>query len=204
MFKKKLVAKNYNFFLNFKFTTLFFKKKQHIIGEDLLLLTSFLMYRGLKLSIFLKITKNFFYIFNNLINNKDSSQVFFKKYVFSNIFMSFVGANINIFNSHFLLDWCVSFLIPIFGLKCESVPKKFRKKLKKKYLYNIKYIPQIKRKRILFRWFSEVIYEQKYRKVENKIFYSFLSIFLNYKNNYLFKKKIFIYKWVLKNKVVTI
>lgn len=164
------------------------------MGVDLLLLSNFLMYRGLKISIFLKITKNFFYIFNKLISSKNNISIFLKKYDFSNIFLSFVDANINIFNVHFLLDWCVSFLVPIFGLKCETVPKKFRKKLKKKYLYNVRYIPILKRKRVLFRCFSEIVDEQQYRTVSNKIFYSFLSIFLNYKNNYLFKKKIFIYK----------
>lgn len=90
----------------------------------------------------------------------------------------------------------------MFGIKCESVAKKFRKKLKKRYLYNIKYVNKIKRTRVLFRWLSELIHDQKFRKIEKKFLYSFLSLLLNYKNSFVYRKKIFLYKWVLKNKVV--
>lgn len=172
--------------------------------ENLSFLSNFLMFCGLKSQIFFKLSRGFFFIFNNIIVDNAYSSDFLKKFSYSSVFLSFLAINFNVYNIHFLLNWCVDFLTPMFGVSCVNVPKKFRKKLKKKYLYNIKYITKHKRERILFKWISELVYDQKFRKIENKFLYSFLSVFLNYKNNYIYKKKIFIYKWVLKNKIVVI
>jgi hypothetical protein len=98
---------------------------------------------GLKRGLSLKFTKhllvgfsNFFLIF--LFN----SLSFFKKYQnIYNIFYFFSKTSNFFFNINYIFKLLIDSHQPMFGIKCEAVPKKYIKKLKKKFTFRLAYIP---------------------------------------------------------------
>lgn len=152
--------------------------------------------RGLKLKFFKYISsafKFFFYLFlhNNL-------HMFSKYKNVYNIYYSFFNLTNLFFNVNFLLFWLSSIIEPMFTLKCLSVPKKYRKKLKKKFTFSIFFLKKEKRKNVFLRWmylntfvFNDQMFFKKFLK-------SLLDIFLKNKKSNLYLKKIIIYKKILK------
>jgi hypothetical protein len=94
-------------------------------------------------------------------------------------------------------------LSQIFSIKCIAVPKKFKKKFKKKYLFKLYQIPALRRNNIFLKAFSLHISEFKNRSLEDRLTSMFFTVICGYKDSFLYKKKLYIYKWVLKNKVTS-
>jgi hypothetical protein len=97
-----------------------------------------------------------------------------------------------------LLFWLSSLIEPMFTLKCLSVPKKYRKKLKKKFTFNIFFLKKEKRKNVFLRWFYLNTFTFNDQNFYKKLLKSLLDIFLKNKKSNLYLKKIIIYKKILK------
>jgi hypothetical protein len=82
----------------------------------------------------------------------------------------------------------------MFNISCIVVPKKYRKKLKKKFTYKLNYLLPKKRVAVLLKWLSLYTAEIKKKELSSRFFEVLMSIVFNYKNTYLYKRKIYIYK----------
>lgn len=157
--------------------------------------------RGLKLKFFNYISSAFKFFFYLFLHN--NSHIFSKYKNVYNIYYSFFNLTNLFFNVNFLLFWLSSIIEPMFTLKCLSVPKKYRKKLKKKFTFSIFFLKKEKRKDVFLRWvylntfvFNDLTFYKKLLK-------SLLDIFLKNKKSNLYLKKIIIYKKILKKLTIT-
>ena len=203
-FKNKIFLKNFlkppivasNFIIhkntkNIYQNLLFFKRISYF--DKLVSLT---FRKGLKLKIYNSISfsfKFFFYLF--LQNNINLFSSYKNIY---NIYYSFFNLTNIFFNINFLLFWLSSIIEPLFSLKCLSVPKKYRKKLKKKYIFNIFFLKKEKRSSVFLKWLylNTSVYNDKV--LEKKIIKSLIDIFLKNKKSNLYLKKIIINKKIFK------
>ena len=101
-------------------------------------------------------------------------------------------------NLNYLLNWIFFLVEPMFHIECSVVPKKYRKKLKKKYLYKIKYLNKNKRINKILNWISRYSNTIKNYSFLNRQMMVYLDLLLNYKNSYIYNKKLLIYKKVFK------
>ena len=101
-------------------------------------------------------------------------------------------------NLNYLLNWIFFLVEPMFHIECSVVPKKYRKKLKKKYLYKIKYLNKNKRINKILNWISRYSNTIKNYSFLNRQMVVYLDLLLNYKNSYIYNKKLLIYKKVFK------
>jgi len=83
-------------------------------------------------------------------------------------------------------------------MDCVVVPKKYRKKLKKKYLYKVKYLGTNSRLSKSLRFIKNYKNSLKYYTSFNRELFTYLDLILNYKFSYIFLKKISVYKKVFK------
>lgn len=146
----------------------------------------------------------------NLIANYKSLELFFKllilqnseflnqQYTYSKEFIHNFCNFKNFKNSKFLLNWIFSWTQPIFFLDCSVVPKKYKKKLKKKYLYKIKYLNKNVRLKKGLKWITNYSNTLNYYSNTNRMLFTYLDLALNYKNSYIYQKKINIYKKIFK------
>jgi hypothetical protein len=97
-----------------------------------------------------------------------------------------------------LLNYFDELLRPIFFLKIKKVDKRYKKKLKKKFVSHIAYIKPNKRLNLtLFALsFNIKIYEEQ--SIKSRIAKSFLELVLEDKNSYLYKRKLYMYSKILK------
>lgn len=86
----------------------------------------------------------------------------------------------------------------MFYIDCMAVPKKYKKKLKKKYLYKVKYLNKTKRINKALKLINNYSNSLKYFNFSDRIFFTYLDLILNYKNSYIFNKKLIIYKKIFK------
>lgn len=87
----------------------------------------------------------------------------------------------------------------MFSAQCTVVPKKYRKKLKKKYLYKIIYIDQNKRQNLALREIFFFLKTFKSHSVKDRYFLMLCDIIFNFKNSLMYKKKILMYKKLFKH-----
>jgi hypothetical protein len=90
----------------------------------------FKMYSVINLEIYKEISKSYLY-FKEFLFNKDLNRE-----------LNSVASVVN---------WLFFWYQPIFCVKCSLVPKKYRKKLKKKYVYSVNYIDPLRRKNVSLR-----------------------------------------------------
>lgn len=154
------------------------------------LLVKFIFKNGLKKSSKINLLKAFNYFFlpfrtNNIIWEGLTNQI--------NILKQSFFKDINFFNVNFILYWLTNFLNPIFDINCHAVPKKYKKKLKKNYFFKLKYNYFSSRKKISFKWLH--LYSNNFndRSLTKRLLKSLFFTFVNGKNSYLYKKKIYIY-----------
>lgn len=92
-----------------------------------------------------KAFKLFFYLF------------FFKNNIFFNyrsiylLFLSYFQSSRSFYKINSIINWLSDLLEPAFLIKCFNVPKKFRKKLNKRYTFSIHYLPKIKRTKVFLK-----------------------------------------------------
>lgn len=101
-------------------------------------------------------------------------------------------------NFNFLLNWIISWIKPIFFIDCTVVPKKYRKKIKKKYLYKVKYLSSKIRINKSLKWIQNYKNSLRIHSIFNRELFSYLDLLLNYKLSYVYLKKIIIYKKIFK------
>lgn len=198
-----------NFFLYRNFKFLNFQKKKYIKiyksskfypiffrNSNFSNVTNFvntIMKSGQKNKYFL-ITFKVFKLFYFFLNKG----FFFEKnfdnlYKLSSLFHSYK----NFFYINFFLDWFIHLLAPKFDLQCLTVPKKYRKKLKCKFLFKLKYVKDFKKKKKVMKWIY--LYNLKFNDytIVNRLFNSFVFTFFEDKKSFLFSKKLIIYKKML-------
>lgn len=130
--------------------------------------------------------------YNQVAYNKLDNYKYYKEF-----FYNFYRYN-NYKNLNYLLSWIFSWVQPMFCVECTVVPKKYRKKLKKKYLYKVKYLNKNRRLSKALNWIIKYSDTIKNFNVLNRQLLVYLDLLLNYKNSYVYNKKILIYKKVFK------
>lgn len=192
-FKNLFFLKKKNFNINLKKNTIKIENRAGVKKQNCLKKLILISLRNgffLKFSIFfLKSFNLFFNLF--LFNNQNFFSLYKNTYL---IYLSFFKSNNFFFNINFILFWISNILEPIFSIKCLDVPKKYRKKLKKKHLFDIFFLNFEKRKKILLKWLvlnKSFFFEKNYVL---SFFKSFILVFLKNKKSELYLKKINIYK----------
>jgi len=97
-----------------------------------------------------------------------------------------------------LLSYFNELLRPIFFLKIKKLDKRYRKKLKKKFVSHITYIKPNKRSNLTLFAISFSIKLNSEQDIKNRISKSFLELVLEDKNSYLYKRKLYMYSRILK------
>ncbi len=134
------------------------------------------------LSIFLFLERN--YLMENYI--------FVKEFIFN------LKSNKNLNNMCYVFDWLIFWYRPIFTAKCYFVPKKYRKKLKKKYLVKIQYVDRLKRKNVALK--NILLHSSNYSNysIYSRITLNMFDTIFNFKDSKPYKRKLQIYKKLLK------
>lgn len=101
-------------------------------------------------------------------------------------------------NFLFILDWTVLLSKPTFSIECSRVPKKYKKKLKKKYIYSTRYLPHNLRMKNSINYIKFEIRSSPYQTLLNRTLNVYLDMILNYKMSSIYKKKILVYKKIFK------
>ena len=146
-----------------------FKTKENYLDNYV----NFFFKSGLKKKIKLQLLKsfNFFFLFF-LSNNTQWSNFQGNIDILKNSFF----LNFNFFKINLILEFLINLLNPVFDVECHNVPKTYKKKSKKNFFFKIKYAPR--------------------RGVE--ILKTYFFTFIECKNSFLYKKKIEVYKKVIK------
>lgn len=186
----------YNYVTNFFSCNLILNLNKNRNFKNLNLLVSFNLKKGKFFSNFIHITKSFYCIYNLLVNLNSLLDVtnykYFKEFLYN--FSKYRNYN----NYLFILNWILLFINPIFYIDCVVVPKKYKKKIKKKYLYKINYLNQSKRRTKSLRFINNYSNSLNYFKHLDRLTISYLDLILNYKKSYIYFKKINTYKKIFK------
>ena len=157
---------------------------------------SFNIKNGKFISNLINYSNVFKYIYNFLVNHNLNLNLFEYKYLKEFLFNFNKYSNYN--NYLFLINWILSFINPIFFIECSSVPKKYKKKLKKNYLYKIKYLNKSLRIKKSLRFINNFSNSLQYFKLSDRYIISYLDLLLNYKKSFIYQKKINAYKHIFK------
>lgn len=106
--------------------------------------------------------------------------------------------NFNFFKINLILEFLINLLNPIFDIECHDIPKKYKKKSKQQFSFKIKYLNTNLRKKRALKWLYLYSLNFDEKLFFKKIFKSIFFTFLEGKNSFLYKKKIQIYKKVIK------
>ena len=168
-------------------------KKTLLLSSDL---TPFLSKGGNNLKntvlLFNMFSKFYKMSYNPFMALKFTSYKYYKEF-FYNFYRYNSYSNLN-----YLLNWIFTWAQPMFCIECSVVPKKYKRKLKKKYLYKIKYLNKIRRVSKVLNWIVKYSNTIKNFNFLNRQFLVYLDLLLNYKNSYIYNKKLLIYKKIFK------
>ena len=123
---------------------------------------------------------------------KNLNYTYTKEFLFN--FLKYKNFN----NILFILNWIYSWVKPMFLVECNLVPKKYRKKIKKKYLYKIKYLNIRNRMNKSLQWVNNYKNSLAFKSKFNRELFCYLDLMLNYKSSFIYLKKITTYKKVFK------
>lgn len=147
---------------------------------------------GSSIALFNVFSKLYLLFFNNNNVLLGKNYKYFKEFFYNfHIYKSYNSLN-------YLNDWLTSWNELIFTIECTVVPKKYRKKLKKKYLYKVKYLNKNKRLGKIYNWLSKYANTIKNFSFESRLLLALLDTILNYKNSYLYNKKLLVYKKIFR------
>lgn len=99
-------------------------------------------------------------------------------------------------NINFLIDMIFKKSQVNFHLKCVKVNKKYRKKLKKKYLFQLNYLNKNKIHLFFLKNLTHIISKNNSRNLYSKLLNTIISLLTDYKNSELFKIKILTLKYI--------
>lgn len=172
------------------------KEQKYILSSDII---SFLSTNG---NNHFKNTILYFNMFSlfyklMLLNKLDNNSILTDYKYYKEFLYNFsLYSNYNNFN--YLLNWVFSWIQPMFAIECSIVSKKYRKKLKRKYLYRIKYIKKFQRKSKTIKWITQYSKTLPNKNFKNQQFLTYLDLLFNYKNSYIYNKKLLVYKKLFK------
>ncbi len=155
----------------------------------------FFMRFGKKILNFKFLTKSFLNIFNIIFLSNFQN---FKNYSFLKEFLFNVKLNKSLNNVVYILNWSLFWYEPIFSIKCSVVPKKYRKKIKKKYLYKIAYLNSTKRKNVAVKGVLSYLNTFKNYSVLDRLTLTLSDVIFNFKNSYIYKRKLVVYKKIFR------
>lgn len=180
--------------LNLNKSIIFYNQVKNITKiSDWKLLFNFLTKNGNKNTLVKHFLNSLSFFYNKVkFGNFGSMYSYYNEFKFNNI----IDTNFN--NVIYLLNWMVSINSFTFDIQCLATPKKYKKKTKAKYSYKIVYIPKHKRLKRLFKWLQNSISITKINTLDKRLSKNLFDLFLNYKNNNLYTKKLLIYKKVFK------
>ena len=156
---------------------------------------NFFFKEGLKKKIKLQLLKsfNFFFLFFTTNSIQWSSYQGNIDILKNSFFL-----NLNFFKIDLILEYLVNLLNPIFDVECHNIPKTYKKKSKKNFFFKLKYLNYNLRKKRALKWLYLYSLNFNDRLFFKKIFKSIFFTFLEGKNSFLYKKKIQIYKKIIK------
>ena len=134
----------------------------------------------------------FIFFYNFFYNNKDIFLICDYKYINVFFYNFFKYSNYN--NFLFIFKWILNLVKPIFFIECSLIPKKYIKKLKKIYIYKIKYLSLYYRIYKSLKLIKNYINYINYKNIIYRYIFCYLDLILNYKFSYIYIKKIQIYK----------
>ena len=156
---------------------------------------NFFFKNGLKKKIKLQLLKsfNFFFLF---FTTNSIQWTNFQDNI--NILKNSFFLNFNFFKINLILEYLINLLNPIFDVECHNIPKTYKKKSKKNFFFKLKYLNYNLRKKRALKWLYLYSLNFNDRLFFKKIFKSIFFTFLEGKNSFLYKKKIQIYKKIIK------
>ena len=177
-----IISKNYN---SYK------KIKKNYLHEYI----KFFIKNGFKKKTKLQLLKsfNFFFFFFNS-NNMEYGD--FKKDI--NVLKNSLFLNFNFYTINCILEFLVNLINPIFEIVCYNLPTKYKKKLKKNFFFKLNYLNTVYRKKRALKWLYLYSFNFNDKTLYKKVFKSILFTFLESKSSFLYKKKIKIYKKIIK------
>ena len=150
---------------------------------------------GLKKKIKLQLLKsfNFFFLF---FTTNSTQWLNFQGNI--DILKNSFFLNFNFFKINLILEYLINLLNPIFDVECHNIPKTYKKKSKKNFFFKLKYLNYNLRKKRALKWLYLYSLNFNDRLFFKKIFKSIFFTFIEGKNSFLYKKKIQIYKKIIK------
>ena len=212
------INKNYFFFINYYYSFCFYKYNK--INKSLFIKTINKKLKNFKLKSFYR-DKNILIIkkyFNNSIFNGRKEVllkyfnnfiklfffIFIKKnnylcdYVNYNNIYDLVNSNKMYFDFNFFIKDFIFNYNSIFDIKIIKIPKKYKLKFKKKFNFEIKYVYKEKRLKFILKLINNFIKKSNCFNLSKKFFWLFVEIVFDPYNSFLWKRKINIYKKILK------
>ena len=156
---------------------------------------NFFFKSGFKKKIKLQLLKSFNFFFLFFYNNNIQWDNFQKNI---NILKNSLFLNFNFFKINLILKLLINLINPVFDVICYNVPKTYKKKLKKNYFFKLKYLNNNLRAKRALKWLYLYSLNFNDKLFFKKIFKSIFFTFLEGKNSFLYKKKIQIYKKIIK------
>lgn len=176
-----------------------FVNKFSFYKNNVIKLVSYYFKQGL----FIKNLIYFLWIFNTLyttfLNAKPADLLSSDSYLHIVDFSHNLHYNRDLLTVKGLTHWFTSWNTPLFDVDMQKVPKKYKKKIKKKYTYSIKYLKKNQQKKRTLRWIALNNYNyENIRTLKKRTLNNILDTLLNYKSSLIYKRKILIYKKMLK------
>lgn len=155
----------------------------------------FFLKNGFKKKIKLQLLKsfNFFFFF---FNSNNTEYLNFQKNI--DILKNSLFLNFNFFKINLILEFLINLINPIFDIVCYNTPLKYKKKSKKNFFFKLNYLSGESRKKRALKWLYLYSFTFNDKMLSRKVFKSILFTFLEGKKSFLYKKKIQIYKKVIR------
>lgn len=151
---------------------------------------------GKKLKAYNVVTTSFFKVYS--VINLDIYREISKNYLYFKEFLFNKELNRELNSLSAIINWLFFWYQPIFCVKCSLVPKKYRKKLKKKYVYSVNYIDPFRRKNISLRWMLHFLDSFNSYSFNNRLFLLFSDLIFNFKKSMMYDRKVRMYRKMFK------
>lgn len=151
---------------------------------------------GKKLKTYCAVMSSFFKVYS--VINLDVYREISKSYLYLKEFLFNKDLNKELNSVVSIMGWLFFWYQPIFCVKCSLVPKKYRKKLKKKYVYTVSYIDPIRRKNISLRWMLHFLDSFSSYRFSNRLFLLLSDLIFNFKKSIMYDRKVRMYKKMFK------
>lgn len=186
-----------HFFIDYFLANITFTDDLKVITKDMLSkLPGAFLCKGKKLTSYIRLYRAFSNIY--ILLNEPELHFFAKEYIYFKEFLFNNSLNNASNNVYTVISWIFFWFKPMFQIKCVSIPKKYKKKLKRKYAFVPGYIAPAKRESTTLKWMSYYVHEFDDGGIEGKLRLLFQDLFFNFKDSVLYMRKIKTYKKIFK------